>query len=344
VAGSSTDANREYYVYGLVNPVELQRTRSDVLSIFYVGKGTGDRANQHERDVLRDLRKELLTYDRHSAKEARIRTILDSGGRIEAVELAHGFECSRDAERAESLAMNLMGHLLERTDRAPLTNDAVGRDSGFRRLTELRSLSDVDLPVEIVSGEPSGRAVSAMPTDRGSGVAGTTVRTLIVKGTTEPLTRPGQQVVRPAPPSRPAVREIVTDENSSDSFTRRGWDPLDPWSSDEAAERAARYWPFARSRVQEWVDEPSQAPTQLLLGVPGPNGRTTIRYAWKIDVDGVWDFYPESNRWGVPLGDPIPDHPARGRTLTEVRDGRQVQILLNYSSGCRVVDLKPFVT
>jgi hypothetical protein len=96
------------------------------------------------------------------------------------------------------------------------------------------------------------------------------------------------------------------------------------------ADRAGTEW--------SWPVEPETLPRCLLLGIPEPDGRTVVRYAWQIDSDGPWEFYVDSGRWRVPLGERIRDHPRLGSALYETKNGRRQQVLTGYASGIRVLD------
>lgn len=79
------DPNRKYYVYRLIDP----RT----YSTFYVGKGCGDRALQHARDVKKLLNNPMLNpnqeEDAFSLKEQQILSILSSG--LEVLVIIHRY-------------------------------------------------------------------------------------------------------------------------------------------------------------------------------------------------------------------------------------------------------------
>lgn len=72
-----SDPNRKYYVYRLIDP----RT----YSTFYVGKGCGDRALQHAKDVKTLLNNPMLNpqeEDAFSLKEQQILNIISSGADV----------------------------------------------------------------------------------------------------------------------------------------------------------------------------------------------------------------------------------------------------------------------
>ena len=73
------DPKRKYYVYRLVDPRTLQT--------FYVGKGCGDRANQHVKNVKSLLSKE---EDVETLKGQQIAEILASGKEVIVIIHRHG--------------------------------------------------------------------------------------------------------------------------------------------------------------------------------------------------------------------------------------------------------------
>lgn len=131
---------------------------------------------------------------------------------------------------------------------------------------------------------------------------------------------------------------VLAFSENGPEFERRGWDPNDPWDDGEARERARRYWPLGDKNVLGWFESPKSIPSVLLLGIPD-KGKTVVRYAWEIDPEGRWEYYPEITRWGVPLGRRIHEHRVLGRALCETRNGKRVQVLLGHLSGCRTLQV-----
>jgi hypothetical protein len=320
VASSRDEDQRVYYVYGLIDPQAMRDTHDELLSVFYVGKGRGSRAEDHENDVRRALTREAELLERHGSKAARIRKILERGDRVQALILASGFIDSQDAERAESLAIATVNALLAAAQRSQLTNASPGNFAGFLHLSEHLTFVSCD-PLVI---DPEAGAHLA----------------ILVKGTPEPLAAGGHREVQEDLGFDALAERIIVLRDALEpddgAFTRRGWDPHDPWSDDEARERARRYWPLGREKVLAWLGDPDGMPRLLLLGIPH-HGRTVVRYMWSIAPDGAWEYFPDTHRWGVPLGKRILKHSLLGKVLLERRDGREVQVLLNYSSGHRVL-------
>jgi hypothetical protein len=325
-ASAGDDAG--YYVYGLVDPRVLRETGGNrLLSIFYVGKGVRKRWARHQSAELQALRDELLV-EQTGSKAERIREILDRGHPIPAVRLSAGYIDSKDAERAESLAIDTINELLRAAKLRPLTNAKPGYKAGFIWLREHFTFTEVtELDIDPESASQAGP-----------------LRTeLLVKGTTENLVRPGQRRatgdVLPDGVADVAARiSAITPlwDEDPEAFTIRGWDAYDPWTDDEARERARRIWRIGAGRVRSWIRDPETMPAHLLLGIPY-GGQTVVRYAWQIDPLGTWEYYTDSGYWGVPLGNRVHEHPRLGCVLYETRDGHRTQVLAGYSHGIREI-------
>jgi hypothetical protein len=81
-------AGEGYYIYGLVDPLALHQIGDQLLSIFYVGKGSRSRWAHHETEERRALNREEVLLVRHSSKAERIRKILDRGQQVPAIRLS----------------------------------------------------------------------------------------------------------------------------------------------------------------------------------------------------------------------------------------------------------------
>jgi hypothetical protein len=322
-------ADEGYYIYGLVDPLALHETGDQLLSIFYVGKGRRSRWADHEAGERRALIREEVRLERRSSKAERIRMILDRGQQVPAIRLSAGYLSEADAYRAEALAIDTVNAALVAAGRPPLTNATPGHRAGFVWLGEHFAFTetteqDVDL--------------TAVP-DQGMGVT-----EIFVKGTSDSFARPAQRRA-PATALPDDVRDLAgrvvaiesLDGDHPEAIESRGWDPFDPWTDLEARERARRYWPIAAHRVRSWLVKPETLPACLLLGIPELGGRTVVRYAWQIDPQGLWDFYIDLRRWGVPLSERARDHPRLGSALYETKNGRRQQVLAGYASGIRVL-------
>jgi hypothetical protein len=321
-----------YYIYGLIDPVALQQTGDQLLSVFYVGKGQRSRWASHEQDVRKALATEEILLERRGSKAERIRMILERGQQVPAIRLSAGYVDEDDAYHAESLAIDTINALLVAAGRPPLTNATPGHHAGFVSLREHFVFTEAtELAIDGAAG---------VQQRQGSGTT-----EILVKGASWSFIRPAQRraspEVLPSDVTDLADRVLAIDllgDDHPEAFESRGWDPFDPWSDLEARERARRYWPIAPHRVRSWLLHPEQMPVHLLLGIPAPGGLTVVRYAWQIESGGIWEFYTDWRRWGVPLGKRNLDHPRLGAALYETRNGRHQQVLAGYASGIRVLD------
>jgi hypothetical protein len=312
-----------FYVYGLVDPAVRRQTKDNLLSVFYVGKGKNERWRDHEQDELQDLRRELHLVTRGSKAE-RIRMILGRGEEIPAIRLSSGYKESKDAELAEALAIALLNTILKQAGLDELTNGTRGNHAGFLPLPRHFKFVNTDRLV--------------IPPDAAELV-------LLVKGDTHDLPAGGHRVLGEDLPEGLGQWQnrikILGHSDPQSTFVRPGWDPDNPWDDDEARERGRRYWPIGRETIRSWLEAPSSAPRHLLLAIPSRAG-TAVRYAWEIDERGDWEYHvadDHKHRWGIPLGKRDHDHPLLGKVLVEERNGKQVQVLRNYASGWRILNV-----
>lgn len=345
----------EFYLYALIDPRVYRQTRSQLLSIFYVGKGTKSRAEAHRKDELRDLKKARDVLQRAGSKTARIDQILGTGDEVDAIHLSGGYRNEQDAYRAEALAMELIERLLRGYKLDGLTNTAPGhgQSSGMTSTITGAALESEaalrQLGVHDVDAEPEfawrtvRQALQASTSRRRDWGSVITSPTILVKGSTASMDGGSHD---PTAGGAPAwltalgdrrVQILDADYAPGTEFERPGWDPDDPWDDLSAQLRGRRYWPIAQDRVRAWLEDPASCPSHLLLAIPG-NGGTTVRYAWHVDAAGRWEYYPEIKRWGVPLGKRDFDHPALGVCLVEEKNGREQQVLQGYAAGIRVLD------
>lgn len=350
-----------YYVYGLIDPLEYRTHRSPLLAVFYVGKGVKSRAGQHEKDQIAALNRDWNNIAPHGSKAERIRGLISRGEQIPAIMLSTGYVNDDDAYKAETLAMTLIDRLLASHGLPPLTNNASGhgQNQGLNVIGSTvepnkRPAHSVPAPVERIHGEPE----FDWPTVAEQLKMSTSYRrpwtdvikhsTIVVKGNADELAGGTHQPLPPAqhahdaPDFGPRVNSFESDFLPGSETVRRGYDPDNPWDDYEARARAARYWPISAALVRDWLESPETMPTDLLLTIPATGG-TTVRYAWRLDPKGHLEYYPETGRWGLPLGPRLPKHAALGVCLTERRDGRddEVQLLMNYASGIRIVTPSP---
>lgn len=328
-----------FYVYGLVDPKIARDTNDELSAVFYVGKGQGRRWKQHAQDV----QDALVVSERLGSKQSTIRRVLERGESIPALIFAEGIETEKDAYNAEQLAMTLVEALLRPQGRS-LSNGIPGHGQQVTRVpgAVLREYKQCEDDVAQESGNATFARVSLeiAPQRRNVSVHPSQHPVLLVKGTREPLAlfvnRFTDKALLPTHFDDLADRINVL-ESGEVERERRGWDPDDPWEGHEASTRARRYWPIAGWRIASWMRGVEDRPRDLLLGIPTSSGQTVVRYAWRIDYDEQWEFFPDGNRWGVPVGEQLLKHKLLNTVLVENRDDSDVetQVLLNHAAGWR---------
>ncbi|WP_280451655.1 GIY-YIG nuclease family protein [Nocardia cyriacigeorgica] len=322
-----------YFIYALLDPKVYRQTKDELQSIFYVGKGKNSRSHQHEKDVRSALRTEEQLHERLESKAHRIHQILDRGESIPILYLAEGIHNETDAFNAEQLAMTLVDGLLRRTGQGVLTNATSGHNQGVRRVgeSELGGISVWEARIRKDEVDIGSRSLDMEDAGQTS--------IILVKGSRSDLPAHGHRLSRtgilPTQVQEFADRIKLLEFTGEDPITRRGWDPDDPWDDLDARERARRYWQFGIDRVAGWLRNPDSMPTHLLLAIPTRSGETVVRYGWEIDPGGTWEFFPNGNDWGVPLGKRDLDHPFLNRALYETEQGRRTQVLRSRSAGWR---------
>lgn len=327
-----------YYIYGLVDPREeaespetsgLSAVTKRLASIFYVGKGAGQRSSAHLAEAREALQQEQ-EFASDAAYSAKIQQIIDliSAGQVpEEIKLAAGFAEEKDAYRAEAMAIETVSAVRETAGRPPLTNAVKGHGIAVENLhTGYFRRMHVD---EVVLGEE-------LPCEP----------FILVKGTAEDMadeweyeavTCGREEVLAEFPDD--VWGQISVMKEVAQLPLRRGWDPHQPWEEPEARARACRYWPISKERIVRWIRDHGAAPRHLLLAIAGSEG-TAVHYAWEIDPAGRWDRY-DGGQWGVPLKQQTQQHPLLNKVLKEYRptSGSPVQVLQNYSAGIRIFDV-----
>ncbi|MFD3593186.1 GIY-YIG nuclease family protein [Nocardia sp. NPDC058640] len=326
--------NGPYFIYGLIDPKVYRETKDELQSIFYVGKGKDARSHQHEKDVRKALRDEEILHERLDSKAHRIHQILDRGERVPIIYLAEGIVDEDDAYEAEQLAMTLVDGLLRRSAGGSLTNVASGRKQGIRRVGEsdLGGISEWEARLRKDNVEIGSRSLDMETVG--------SVSVLLVKGNRAHLTadehRLSPHVAVPSQVADFSTRINVLAATDAAPAVRRGWDPDDPWGDVDARERARRYWRLGAGNVGKWLRDPQTLPTHLLMGIPTATGDTVVRYAWHIDPEGVWEFFPDRKAaWGIPLAGRDHQHHFLNHALYEATEAGRKQVLLGHAGGWR---------
>lgn len=315
-----------YYVYGIVDPTEVDLAQApskeeQLGAVIYVGKGTGQRMDQHLKDA-----QYLLEYSPDSLSVAgrklnRLAELLQVGAQPKAIKLMAGFEDEADAYRAEAFAIEAVNAIRMSKGRSLLTNAVKGHGIAMEDFESYMNRIDVEEIVLPLNAEEES---------------------ILVKITCEDMTDwKNHEVSEPtfdcSRVSSRALNRVVFMEDGEQLENRRGWDRHNPWTVEDALKRAYRYWPIKPETVSGWIERPDTMPRFLLAGVEEAEG-TVVRYVWEIDPEGMWEAYQADSgvRWGIPLGKNVKDHPYLNKVLRDGARPGNPQVLLNYSAGIRI--------
>lgn len=313
----------DYYVYGLIDPTELQdgipSLADQLAAVIYVGKGSKLRSEDHAIEARSILEQEAekpeikATYGR---KLDRLIALFRAGTPPQSVKLSAGFAEEIDAYSVEAFAIEAINALREARGRDPLTNAIKGHGVAIEPLVQYEARLDAE-EVEVADRYGAGQLAILVKAD---------------------LSESGDGEYRAGDPfNLPAkVRHLSARINYMEQVralpARRPWDLHLPWTDEEARTRARRYWPLGAANVGSWIKDPTSGPSHLLLAVK--DGRnTTIRYAWHLDQNGDWEAYYGS-KWGVPLGEADDHHPLLNKI--PVLAGGSAAMLGN-SGGCKLI-------
>lgn len=310
-----------YYVYGIIDPNELPDEHPDLAqrlgAVFYVGKGTKQRSEDHFVEARKLLENERLRQDLdedYDKKLARIINLYNAGTPPRTEKLAAGFENEQDAYRVEAFAIETVNALRQALGREPLTNKIKGHGYAVEEMESYIARLDIER-VEVAPREGDGTLALMVSTDS-AGLSNSVYEYGDPNNLRPELRHHGDQ--------------IKWMEWVEDLPLRRGWDVHNPWSDAEARERAQKFWPLGWKNVLQWVTDPDSAPKHLLLCVK-ESKMTVVRYAWHIDPHGVWECY--GDRWGIPLGKPYVNHPLLN-TAPVINDKGA---MLGKSDGCKQI-------
>lgn len=289
-----------FYVYGIIDPTELpDRTTSlaeQLAAVIYVGKGTRLRSEDHANEARRLLENEANegtgTAD-YGRKLNRLIDLYRAGTPPQSVKLSAGFADEGDAYKVEAFAIEAINALRLAHGRAPLTNAIKGHGVAIEPLPQYEARMNTSR-VEVADRHGAGQLA------------------ILVTADLDDSSNAEYELGDPA--YLPAELQGLDGRvnwmvRTDDLPARRAWDVHMPWSDEEARERARRFWRLGADNVRRWITNPDEAPTHLLLGVKeSQRSPTTIRYAWRIDPRGKWEYYPGA-RIGVPLLQADDHHP-----------------------------------
>lgn len=316
------------YVYALVDRAKFTRNHDLIKHALYIGKGTGSRMSEHMREVLRSLNCEIANdIEVKKRKVEELKELVINGRKIQAIRISAGYLSDEDAFRAEALAITLINSSRAAAGTKLLLNAVNGHHA--QRVSDMQEhFLYTQADDELLPAKPDEYAILVKTTDK------------------ESVDSNWNRLKTPFIHKRKEVEKITVCSYKGEKRSRRAWDPLNPWSAEEAHARAHHYWPFKSSRVISWLSGDANRPTWLFAGVPDGKD-TVVRYAWKIDWSKNWEFYPfekggVSGKWGVPVTDPkelFPHHLLGKRLVMKSKAGKTAQVLAGYSMGVRVIGI-----
>ncbi len=316
------------YVYALVDGERFKRYPDIVREALYIGKGTGSRMSEHMSEVLTHLDSDQGSEGAPPSR--KIKALMDavkSGRKIKAIRISAGYLTDEDAFRAEALAITMINAYRSSSKKELLLNAVNGHHA--QRIADMKEhFLYAQSEDEFLPTKPDEYAILVKTSDHES----------------------SDQHWAPLKKSFTHKKELIPMVTAMSprrgKKARRAWDPLDPWSPEEAHDRAQRYWPFKTSTVVEWLAGEKNRPTWLFAGVPD-GGDTVVRYAWRIDWGKNWQFFlmnseTGTGKWGIPVERPeeLTLHPLLGRRLMEERTGKETQALAGYAHGVRVIGVR----
>ncbi|MDY6054851.1 LEM-3-like GIY-YIG domain-containing protein [Micrococcus sp.] len=320
-----------YYIYALVDRTQLPpreagavRPVEDYLgAAIYVGKGLGERLEQHVAEARRILARGEADSLPQGSKLAVLCAMISADNEPLAVKLAAPFSDEKEAYAVESFAIDAVDAVRRSLGREPLRNAVKGHGVTLEAESVYLDRLDVEtLPVAEVGDAPE---------------------IILVKGTADQLGDSQFAVVdgsrwrRELGFAEDAPVDVL--EEIGEAPVRLGWNAHMPWKEPEARARAYRYWPIALERVRQWVEHPETMPQFLMMGIP-EGGRTVVRYIWEVDPQGRWELHPCGDgsrevRWGIPVKEGLVQaHPFLNKVLVDAKTKHQV--LLHRSSGIRI--------
>lgn len=320
--------NNNYYVYGLIDPRELDNgrtpTRIDRLgATFYVGKGTEDRLNFHLRETRKFLAEVADSLDDvlMSDKIAYIKEILDAGVELESYKFVGGIQNESDAFRVETFAIDAVNAIRRTMGRRLLTNAVSGHGVGIEELNNYNERLNAQALATSFNADHASILVKCSDAD-------------MARFDDQPADAATADAVLAQLPEDLREHVVVMEQVAEDGI-RRGWDVALPWTKEEALERAQKYWPIGQEHIQQWLRSPETMPKYLLAGVKSltqDGNKTVIRYVWEIDTEGKWQYH--DGRWGIPVKELLPEHPYRNKYLVNAETGEQV--LKDHAAGIRI--------
>lgn len=339
------ETDSDFYVYAFSSkPVE-----EDVFNpanIIYIGKGRGSRWAQHFKEVERPLRE---SGELSSNKHSELASILQD---LESTELPGDLKYERHAyiirgglTSNEAYALEaLMISLLTKVG-SPITNAVKGLHSENLVMPEGEMRRFFNSQTAVVTSVKAAEIDEYLP----GGDRDDRTLTIVVKGSAEDMPM-HEDVIRDENFTDEELEEffgkrdeprfeggVVTATCETEDVTRRGWNPYQPWSEEEARERAYHYWPVSAHNAAKLWAIAEDGRLELYLGIVDPYTRKTVlRYGW--DVTPGEPFLDYGTRVGFPLSNPRNEKRDENLGCALYRQHDKKQLLAGLSGGIGFTD------
>lgn len=308
----------ENYVYALSRTTASED--NDPNNIFYIGKGIRRRWEQHFAETRakmarEDAGEEIVYSETHKVIRDLSRT---KGSDLNPED--HTYIVARQLPEPTSFQVESILIKLFRQFGVQLTNEKAGHyqaellvpASEVRRFMEIERLN---VPA-IAAHELERYLPGEVHANRGVCV--------LVKGSSYDMPYLEDRIEDTPGRFAGSVQAQADSINVEDATLRRGWDPHQPWTDEEARERARHYWPIRAGNAGILRAIAEDGRLQLALGISDPRtGETVVRYTWNVTVDKPWLDY--GGTIGFELGKPFDEklHPFLGKCLINQATGRQ---------------------
>lgn len=317
------DQYGKYYVYALMKKSDMKKGKNIFDHALYIGKGCGSRKDEHTKEAIRLLRENKLKSSSNKLNE--LANLLETGEEVSAVRISAGYLCEKDALRAESMLISL---IKEYRKNRPLEEQLLNEINGY----DAQSITDMDLHFLYVNSEDEELSDEA---DEYAIIVKTNHKDMDDIDREELV---GDEVKLFG--DRYLGKISVKKQLKGKSKKRPGWNPFSQWTNDEAKARACRYWRLGKERVLGWIDNDGERPRWLLACVPD-GSNTVVRYAWQIDWNKPFEYYPDSNQWGIPVAEEHEMHDLLGKRLMKKNSsGKLTQVLYGQADGVKIVGIK----
>ena len=302
----NSKSTRRYYVYALTTEPEGPFQLDEV---FYIGKGIGYRYKDHLKDAIKQRK---LNPGKLNKKQKEILKLRRSDFE------KHVFILNLELIKDDAFAVESAWiKLIRGIDGTKLANIVGGHHETrvLRRFPDVRPFVTGEFPKMV-----KRVGIDELSSFSKSKLNRKVVR-ILVKGSNTDMEQ--CQTIRLGKVSHVPYRAYHAEVDKSNMIRRR-WSIYNPWSDEEARQRAARYWPIGKdwdSAIELMQELAKDGRLELGLLIKDGNA-TVLRYLWKVK-DGLWEQYDwERRRFGFPLGEPIKDDPWLGCKILDKKTGK----------------------